>query len=173
MDNHLNPANVHMQRCPRCQAPLNTVVVHGHEQCITCKSNIFECCSGDTCETDQSLAVGYKRGWWCTCPLLVSKQINSMLLWSFGFSLFPHLALHKKLIIYCFVSNNSKNIYKHALTVWDTKTHMLSYARSPKDLKAIRAFSSIAIGRLLSYESDVIPSWDAALLKRELEARDG
>jgi len=36
--------------------------VHGHEQCVVCKSNIFECCSGDTCETDHNLAVGYKRG---------------------------------------------------------------------------------------------------------------
>ena len=62
MDNLLNPANVHQQRCPRCQSPLNTVVVHGHEQCVICKSNIFECCSGDTCETDHNLAAGCKRG---------------------------------------------------------------------------------------------------------------
>ena len=62
MDNTLHPANAHKQRCPRCQSPLNTVVVHGHEQCVVCKSNIFECCSGDTCETDHNLAVGYKRG---------------------------------------------------------------------------------------------------------------
>jgi len=63
MDNPLIPANAHKQRCPRCQSPLNTVVIHGHEQCAVCKSNIFECCSGDTCETDHNLAVGYKRGW--------------------------------------------------------------------------------------------------------------
>ena len=62
MDNLLNPAKAHQQRCPRCQSPLNTVVVHGHKQCVICKSNIFECCSGDTCETDHNLAVGYKRG---------------------------------------------------------------------------------------------------------------
>jgi len=63
LDNLLNPANAHQQRCPRCQSPLNTVVVHGHEQCVICKSNIFECCSGDTCNTDHNLNVGYKRGW--------------------------------------------------------------------------------------------------------------
>ena len=62
MDNYLHPANAHKQRCPRCQSPLNTVVVHGHEQCVVCKSNIFECCSGDTCDTDYNLSVGYKRG---------------------------------------------------------------------------------------------------------------
>ena len=63
MYNTLHPANAYIQRCPRCQSPLNTVVVHGHEQCAVCKSNIFECCSGDTCDTDHNLSVGYKRGW--------------------------------------------------------------------------------------------------------------
>ena len=61
MDNHLLPLNLNLQRCPRCQSELNTIVVHGHEQCMVCKSNIFECCSGDTCETDINLAIGYKR----------------------------------------------------------------------------------------------------------------
>jgi len=61
MDNHILPSNFNLQRCPRCQSQLNTVVVHGHEQCINCKSNIFECCSGDTCETDNNLAIGYER----------------------------------------------------------------------------------------------------------------
>ena len=50
---------------------------------------------------------------------------------------------------------------------------MLSYVRSPQHMKAMKAFPSIAIGRLLSYESDVIPSWDEGLLKWEREARDG
>lgn len=61
MDNYLIPSNLNIQRCPRCQHELNTIVVHGHEQCIICKSNIFECCSGDTCETDFNLKIGYKR----------------------------------------------------------------------------------------------------------------
>ena len=50
---------------------------------------------------------------------------------------------------------------------------MLAYVRSPKHMKAMKAFPSIAIGRLLSYESDFIPTWDEALLKWEQEARDG
>jgi len=69
--------------------------------------------------------------------------------------------------------NTSRSGYQHTLTVWETKTHMLAYARSPKHMKAIRAFPSIAIGRLLGYESDIVPSWDEALLKWEREARDG
>jgi len=69
--------------------------------------------------------------------------------------------------------NKSRNGYQHTLTVWKTKAHMLAYLRSPKHMKAMRAFPSIAIGRLLSYESDIVPSWDEALLKWEREARDG
>jgi len=40
-------------------------------------------------------------------------------------------------------------------------------------MKAMKAFPSMASGRLLSYESDVVPSWDEGLLKLEREARDG
>ena len=61
MENYSNPFNDCGQRCPRCQSPLSTVVVHGHEQCVICKSNIFECCSGDTWQTDHNLSLGYKR----------------------------------------------------------------------------------------------------------------
>ena len=40
-------------------------------------------------------------------------------------------------------------------------------------MKAMKAFPSIVSGRLLSYESDVVPSWDEGLPKLEREARDG
>jgi hypothetical protein len=61
MDVQFDPRRANDPRCPRCQSLLNTVVVHGHEQCVFCKSNIFECCSGDTCDTDYNLKNGYKR----------------------------------------------------------------------------------------------------------------
>lgn len=61
MDNHILPQNQNLQRCPRCQSKLETVVVHGHEQCTSCKGNIFECCSADTCDTDFNLKNGFKR----------------------------------------------------------------------------------------------------------------
>ena len=38
-------------KCPRCHAPWTMIIVHGHEQCAYCKSNILECCSGEVCET--------------------------------------------------------------------------------------------------------------------------
>ena len=46
--------------------------------------------------------------------------------------------------------NKSRNGYQHTLTVWQTKAHMVAYVRSPKHIKAMRAFPSIAIGRLKS-----------------------
>ena len=61
MDNLLHPDSEFIQRCPRCSAPLKTIVFHGHEACSTCKSNIVECCTGDNCNTDYNLAVGYER----------------------------------------------------------------------------------------------------------------
>ena len=38
------------KRCPRCHATWLMVVVHGHEQCAYCKSNVVECCSGEVCD---------------------------------------------------------------------------------------------------------------------------
>ena len=61
MDNLLYPNNKFIQRCPRCSVPLKTIVVHGHESCSVCKSNIVECCTGDNCSTDYNLAIGYER----------------------------------------------------------------------------------------------------------------
>ena len=40
-------------------------------------------------------------------------------------------------------------------------------------IAAMKAFPLMASGRLLSYESDDVPSWDEGLLKLEQEARDG
>ncbi len=39
------------KRCPRCHAPCQMVVVHGHEQFMYCKSNVLEFCSKEGCET--------------------------------------------------------------------------------------------------------------------------
>ena len=33
--------------CPRCNVKLEFVVVHGHYQCIVCKSVISDCCNGE------------------------------------------------------------------------------------------------------------------------------
>jgi len=33
-------------RCPRCQGTLQTMNVHGHEQCVLCHAVIEDCCQG-------------------------------------------------------------------------------------------------------------------------------
>ena len=32
--------------CPYCGPSSQTVIVHGHEQCVVCKTNVEPCCSG-------------------------------------------------------------------------------------------------------------------------------
>ena len=32
--------------CPFCCQSSQTVFVHGHEQCVVCKTNVEPCCSG-------------------------------------------------------------------------------------------------------------------------------
>ena len=33
-------------RCPRCQGILQSMNVHGHEQCVLCHSIVDDCCQG-------------------------------------------------------------------------------------------------------------------------------
>jgi len=35
-----------LPRCPRCQGTLQTVNIHGHEQCVLCHSVVDDCCQG-------------------------------------------------------------------------------------------------------------------------------
>ena len=32
--------------CPRCKTALQTVEVHGHLQCVMCKTVVEDCCQG-------------------------------------------------------------------------------------------------------------------------------
>ena len=36
--------------CPYCGQSSQTVFVHGHEQCVFCKTNVEPCCSGQGLE---------------------------------------------------------------------------------------------------------------------------
>lgn len=63
-------------------------------------------------------------------------------------------------IMHCAFS--SRNGYKHTLTVWKTKEHMLAYLTSPSHLKAMKLFSKIGSGKVYGYESNSIPSWEDA-----------
>jgi hypothetical protein len=35
-----------LPRCPRCQGTLQTINIHGHEQCVLCHSVVDDCCQG-------------------------------------------------------------------------------------------------------------------------------
>jgi hypothetical protein len=37
----------HIQICPWCQRPTQAIWVHGHGQCMHCRTNIDPCCGGD------------------------------------------------------------------------------------------------------------------------------
>ena len=38
--------------CPFCGQSSQTVFVHGHEQCVFCKTNVEPCCQGEVQELD-------------------------------------------------------------------------------------------------------------------------
>ena len=38
--------------CPYCGQSSQTIFVHGHEQCVVCKTNVEPCCQGEVQESD-------------------------------------------------------------------------------------------------------------------------
>ena len=64
-------------------------------------------------------------------------------------------------IILC--ESKSQNSYHHTLTVWKSKANMIEYISSPVHLRAKRAFPSIAVGKVIGYQCDAIPSWEQAI----------
>ena len=57
--------------CPYCGQSSQTVFVHGHEQCVVCKTNVEPCCSG------QGLEVGGDEKWflWIGVLELISNIV--------------------------------------------------------------------------------------------------
>lgn len=47
---------------------------------------------------------------------------------------------------------------------------MLNYKKSSSHIKAMQSFNNIATGKICSYETNLIPSWDDALEKFNNEA---
>ena len=45
--------------CPYCGQSSKTIFVHGHEQCVFCKTNIEPCCQGEVQESNWT--VNYNR----------------------------------------------------------------------------------------------------------------
>ena len=40
--------------CPYCGQSSQTVFVHGHEQCVVCKTNVEPCCQGEVMSNDRN-----------------------------------------------------------------------------------------------------------------------
>jgi hypothetical protein len=39
--------------CPYCGQSSQTVFVHGHEQCVVCKTNVEPCCQGQALKSEK------------------------------------------------------------------------------------------------------------------------
>jgi hypothetical protein len=72
-------------------------------------------------------------------------------------------------ILHC--AFNSRNGYKHTLTVWQSKEHMLAYLSSPSHLKAMKFSSKIGSGKVYGYEANSIPSWEDAFTNWDKNGR--
>ena len=71
-----------------------------------------------------------------------------------------------------FCQTKTRDGWHHTLTVWESKTDMMAYRKSPKHLKAMKVFSQIAIGKVHGYETETQPGWMAALKEYDKHARD-
>ena len=61
--------------------------------------------------------------------------------------------------------------WHHTLTVWETPKHMMAYRKSPSHLKAMKAFPSIAVGKVHGYGASKVPTWEEALREYEEHGR--
>ena len=55
----------HEKICPYCGQSSQTVFVHGHEQCVVCKTNVEPCCQGEVKESywtdNYNQQINYKK----------------------------------------------------------------------------------------------------------------
>jgi len=48
--------------CPYCGQSSQTIFVHGHEQCVVCKTNVEPCCQGEFIKNVKLEGVGKLSG---------------------------------------------------------------------------------------------------------------
>ena len=65
--------------------------------------------------------------------------------------------------------NKKLSPYSYSLGV---KNDMLRYKKSSSHIKAMQSFNNIATGKIYSYETNLIPSWDKALERFNNEAHE-
>ena len=77
-------------------------------------------------------------------------------------------AQRAKGIIFC-ETKKIKN-YHCTFTVWESKNDMLQYKKSDSHKKAMQSFNNIATGKICSYETNILPTWNQALERFNIEA---
>lgn len=94
--------------------------------------------------------IGWIRFWTLTIPASKNAQIADG-------------------IVHC--AFNSRNGFKHTLTVWKSKKNMYAYISSPSHQKAMKYFSKIGVGKVYGYEANSIPTWEDAFTKWDNNGR--
>ena len=61
--------------------------------------------------------------------------------------------------------------YQCTLTAWESKNQMLEFLRSGAHAKAMKAFHTIATGKIYGYESAEIPNWNESFELLQSEGR--
>lgn len=62
--------------------------------------------------------------------------------------------------------------YHHTFTIWESRQAMLKYVHSGSHLEAMKNHSRIGTGKVYSYETSSIPTFDEAVALWNDEARD-
>lgn len=60
----------------------------------------------------------------------------------------------------------------HTRSLWRERSDMLAYLQSDAHLDATRAFPRIATGRVLGFEAETVPDWDAVHRLWQTQGRD-
>jgi len=71
-----------------------------------------------------------------------------------------------------FLDLKQTNDYHHTLSVWKNREAMVAYRDSKSHLGAMKVFRKIATGKVFSYDSDFIPTWEQALELWDKNGRD-
>lgn len=67
---------------------------------------------------------------------------------------------------------NSWNGYRHTLTAWETKEHMLSFRALPAHERAMKRISQIGTGKVFGYEVDVCPTREEVFAELDINGRE-
>ena len=59
----------------------------------------------------------------------------------------------------------------HTISLWDSRTDMISFLRSGAHRDALKIFPKIATGKVFGYQADALPDWPEAHRRWQEEGR--